>query len=56
MVKVLADTGITVEYIYAFIARTHGSGYVILKVNNDEAADVALAEAGIETLGEADII
>lgn len=56
VVKVLADAQITVEYIYAFIARTEGSGYAILKVNNDEAAAGALDEAGIQTLSEADIV
>lgn len=56
VVKVLADAEITVEYIYAFIARTQGSGYAILKVNNDEAAAAALSEAGIQTLSEADIV
>ena len=56
VVKVLSDAEITVEYIYAFIARTQGSGYAILKVNNDEAAVSALGKAGIQTLGEADIV
>lgn len=55
-VKVLADAGVTVEYIYAFIARSKGSGYVILRVGNEESAAKALADAGIELLSNDDII
>ena len=43
--NMLADAEISVEYLYACVAREEGSAFVILRVENIEAA-VALLEAG----------
>ena len=50
--RILADSGIDVEYMYAFITRKSEKAYVILRVaDNNEAAKV-LADNGVELLSE----
>ena len=50
--RILADAGIDVEYMYAFITRQSEKAYVILRVaDNDEAAKV-LIDSGVELLDE----
>ncbi len=50
--RILADAGIDVEYMYAFITRKSERAYVILRVADNEAAKVVLAEKGVELLTE----
>jgi len=38
---------VNVEYLYAFISRSKGNAYVILRVEDDEEATAVLKEAGI---------
>ena len=53
--KALADAGIDVEYMYAFISRDHGRACVILRVGDNEAALEVLRGSGIELLEESAI-
>lgn len=53
--KALADAGIDVEYMYAFISRDQGRACVILRVGDNEAALEALRGSGIELLEESAI-
>ncbi len=48
--KCLADAGMGVEYMYAFVSRDKGRAYVILRVNDDKKAIEALQNGGVEIL------
>lgn len=49
-VRLLADNGIDVEYIYAFISREKGKAFVILRVNEEDKAIDILKANGIDLL------
>ncbi len=53
--SVLDKGDINVEYLYAFMARTEKHAYVVLRVENNEAAEAALVGAGFKLITEADI-
>ncbi len=52
---VLDKADINVEYLYAFMARTEKHAYVVLRVENNEAAEATLTNAGFKLITEADI-
>ncbi|MBE6687812.1 MAG: ACT domain-containing protein [Ruminococcaceae bacterium] len=52
---VLDKADINVEYLYAFMARTEKHAYVVLRVEDNYAAESALENAGFHLIGEADI-
>ena len=52
---VLDKKNINVEYLYAFMARTEKHAYVVLRVEDNAAAEAALTEAGFHLISEADI-
>ena len=52
---VLDKANINVEYLYAFMARTEKHAYVVLRVEDNEAAERALTDAGFKMISEADI-
>ena len=52
---VLDKNDINVEYLYAFMARTEKHAYVVLRVENNIAAESSLTEAGFKMITEADI-
>ena len=52
---VLDKADINVEYLYAFMARTEKHAYVVLRVENNEAAESALTDADFKLITEADI-
>jgi len=52
---VLDKADINVEYLYAFMTRTEKHAYVVLRVENNEAAESALTNAGFKLITEADI-
>jgi len=52
---VIDKAGINVEYLYAFMARTEKHAYVVLRVENNEKAEAALAAGGFKLITEADI-
>ena len=53
--KVLDQNKINVEYLYAFMARTEKHAYVVLRVEDNAAAENALENAGFHMITEADI-
>ena len=53
--SVLAQAGINVEYLYAFMARTEKHAYVVLRPTNNAAAESALEAAGFHLITDADI-
>ena len=52
---VLDKAEINVEYLYAFMARTEKHAYVVLRVEDNQAAEAALTSAGFKMITEADI-
>ena len=52
---VLDRAGINMEYLYAFMARTEKHAYVVFRVEDNEIAENALANAGFKLITAADI-
>ena len=52
---VLDKADINVEYLYAFMARTEKHAYVVLRVEDNDAAEAELAAAGFKMITEADL-
>lgn len=53
--SVLDQADINVEYLYAFMARTEKHAYVVLRVEDNAAAENALVAAGFHMITDADI-
>lgn len=52
---VLDKSGINMEYLYAFMARTEKHAYVVLRVEDNAVAEKALVDAGFHLITDADI-
>ena len=52
---VLEKADINVEYLYAFMARTEKHAYVVIRVENNQAAETALTKAGFKLVTQADV-
>lgn len=48
--SVLAENGVNVEYLYAFLAGTVDSAYVVIKATDNAAAEKILEKAGFKEL------
>ena len=53
--SVLAEAGVNVEYLYAFMARTEKHAYVVLRPTDNAAAENALEAAGFHMITDTDI-
>lgn len=53
--EVLDNAGINMEYLYAFMARTEKHAYVVLRVEDNGAAEAALENAGFHLITDADV-
>ena len=53
--EVLDKAQINMEYLYAFMARTEKHAYVVLRVEDNAAAEAALEGAGFHLITDADI-
>ncbi len=53
--SVLAEAGINVEYLYAFMARTERHAYVVLRPTDNAAAEEALEANGFHLITDADV-
>lgn len=53
--KVLDDNKINMEYLYAFMARTEKHAYVVIRVEDNVAAEKALQNADFKLVTEADV-
>jgi hypothetical protein len=53
--RVLADAGVDVQYLYAFVAHGKDMAYVILRVEDNAAAADALESAGIAIASDGEI-
>ncbi|MEG0899251.1 MAG: ACT domain-containing protein [Oscillospiraceae bacterium] len=54
-IKALTDSGISVEYAYAFITPDAGKAYVIIRVEDNEAATKVLTESKIKVIDQNEI-
>ena len=54
-VSVLANSDISIEYLYAFVSRSDNLAYVILRVEDNDKAVKVLTEGGIPVVGQEDI-
>ncbi len=52
---VLDRADINLEYLYAFMSRTEKHAYVVLRVEDNDAAESALREAGFKIITLADV-
>lgn len=52
---VIADNDINIDYLYAFMARTEKHAYVVIRVEDNQAAEKALEDAGFHIITNADI-
>lgn len=55
VLKIIAEHGINVEYLYAFIAVSGKSAYVVLRVNDNDKTVEVLNKAGIEMISQTDV-
>ena len=53
--KVMDAAGINVDYLYAFMTRTEKHAYVVLRVQDNEAAEAAIEAAGLHLITDADV-
>ena len=50
VVRVLSDSGVNIEYTYAFVAHSRDNAYVILRVDDNDAAVKVLTSNNIDLL------
>lgn len=55
VLRTLADAGINMEYLYAFMARTEKHAYVVLRVENNAETEAVLENAGLHIITGADL-
>ena len=55
IMRYLTNSGIDVEYTYAFFAHSHNKAYVILRVNDNELAIKVLTDNGVKLLSNEDL-
>jgi hypothetical protein len=55
ILQVLEKAGINIEYVYAFAAAVPNSAYVVLRVDDVEAAEAVLSQNSVPTLSDEDI-
>jgi hypothetical protein len=55
VLRMLANAGINIEYLYAFITRKEGNAFVALRVEDDGRAAEILAENGVRIIGSKEI-
>jgi len=55
IVKILSEAGVNIEYTYAFVAHSRDNAYVILRVDNNEAAEKILTSNDIKLLSSKEL-
>ena len=53
--RVLNENQINMEYLYVFMVRTEKHAYVVVRVEDNDAAETALRNAGFKIVTEADV-
>ncbi len=52
---ILDKAGINIAYLYAFMTRTEKHAYVVLRVEDNQAAEEAIENSGFHLITEADV-
>ena len=52
VIRMLSEAGVNIEYTYAFVAHSSDNAYVILRVDNNDAAVNILTKCGVTLLTE----
>ena len=55
ILKLITNAEISVEYMYAFLSRDEGKALMVLKADDEEAAEKVLSENGVELLNPAEL-
>ena len=55
VLNAVSDAGIGIEYMYAFLGRTHGKALMVLKADDEEALEGVLTSRGVELANPNDI-
>ena len=55
ILRLLETTQINVEYMYAFTGAAAGSAYVVIRVDDADAAEQALASGGVSLLNDTEM-
>ncbi len=55
ILEVVAEEGVNIEYLYAFITKVEGKAFVVLRVTDNTAAEAALAKKGFYMLSQEDM-
>jgi len=55
VVRILSEAGVNIEYTYAFVAHSRDNAYVIIRADNNEAAEKALSTFGVDLLTEKEL-
>lgn len=55
VLNAVSDAGIGIEYMYAFLGRTHGKALMVLKADDEEALEGILTSRGVELASPEDI-
>lgn len=53
--EIISSAGINLEYLYAFMSRTEKHAYVVLRVEDNAAAETALTAAGFNLITKEDV-
>ena len=53
--KVLDEEKINIDYLYAFMARTEKHAYLVIRVEDNDAAETTLQNAGFKLVTQADV-
>ena len=54
-VRILADNNINIDYLYAFISVSKKNAYVVLRVDDNDAAEKLLSEHGFVIVTDEDV-
>ena len=55
ILKLITNAEISVEYMYAFLSRDEGKALMVLKADDEEAAEKVLSDNGVELLNPAEL-
>ena len=55
VLDIVSSAGVGIEYMYAFLGRTHGKALMVIKTDGGEEAVAALAAKGVTPIDESEI-
>ena len=55
ILKILTDSSISIEYMYAFVGKIDGKALMVIKVDDNDKTQKLFDEKGVQTLSPSDI-